>query len=229
MRHNVVLVGKEGFETEKVRTLLAKNPLYAIEVFSTSQAALGRLMSGGFELLVLTIDVFTKEKLKLPQQLRALGKDFALLILARVISPDVISEIESIPRTLVLETPVDEKRFWGIVGKLAQGSNVRQQRHRRFFTNQEIEVEPLTRMGMSYRGNVYNLSRGGAYIEVPEGNLTVGDLVRFSVQLNELSKKYVVHGKVVWSTDRGSHAGNPGMGVAFMNSGDIYQNLLRKL
>jgi Tfp pilus assembly protein PilZ len=119
--------------------------------------------------------------------------------------------------------------MWGIIGKLAQGTNVRQQRHRRFFTNQEIEVEPLTRIGSTYRGNVFNLSRGGAYIEVQEGQLSVGDLVRFSVQLNELSKKYIVHGKVVWNTDRGSHAGNPGMGVAFMNSGDIYQNLLRKL
>ncbi len=229
MHHNVVLVGKEGFETEKVKSALSKNPMYSIEFFSTSQAALGRLMSGGFELLVLTIDVFTKEKFKLPQQLRSFGNDFSLLILARVISPDVVAEIESIPRTLVLETPVDEKRLWGVVGKLAQGTQVRQQRHRRFFTNQEIEVEPLTRMGTSYRGNVYNLSRGGAYIEVPDGKLTVGDLVRFSVQLNELSKKYVVHGKVVWSTERGTHAGNPGMGVAFMNSGDIYQDLLRKL
>jgi len=78
--------------------------------------------------------------------------------------------------------------------------------------------------------NIYNLSVGGAYVEIPVGSdVSPGDIINMTIHLDKVPRAYKVDALVVWSTPKGFWKGNPAVGVRFMKTNDVYRNLLDKL
>ena len=227
-QYKLLLIGRRGGETSLLREKLARNKLYKIEVAEVATEAIERMRDPELNLVLLNLESFTKEKTRLTNEMRDAGHDFPVLILARVIAPDSYKTIEAMERTILLEKPFEEKDLYGLVDKLAQGRRVEQRIHRRFYTNQAAEVLNFRDEAKS-PARVFNLSRGGAYLEMENHKMMTGDMVSMNVNLNEMSRSYKVNAKVVWSTASGYQTGRPAVGVEFLKAGDIYRNLLSRL
>lgn len=227
-QYKILIVGRRSGETASLRERIARNKLYRVDVSEIASDAIEKMMTEKLDLVMFNLDTFTREKIKIASEVKSLGRAFPTLILARVIAPETYRMVEAMDKTVILEKPYEDKDLWGLVDKMAQGRVVSQRIHRRFYTNQRAEIEPLG-LGNVKPTQVFNLSRGGAYLEATEHNLQKGDLVRLNVNLKEISKQYVVSAKVVWTTPKGMESGQPGIGVEFLRSGDVYRNLLSKL
>src|SRR5690606_34559234 len=105
---------------------------------------------------------------------------------------------------------------------------VPKQLYPRFNTNQIAEIETLEDGG-NLLTSMYNLSKGGAYCEFDSPTpVTVGDMVRVRIHLDEKNSDYAINAKVIWTTAKGRFSGRFGCGMKFVSSRDIYKTLLSK-
>lgn len=231
MIYNVVLIGRAGPETDKLKDHFAEDSDYRIEAFDTASLALSRLSKGDISLLVLSFDVFNREKTNLLNQFRDSGFEYPTIVFAKAIAPETYKIVESFNSSILLERPCEKKRMWGVIEKMVSGNDIKQPVFRRYFTDQPVDVQSFdnkSRVG----GRIYNLSQGGAYIECEDTKTRTfkpGDIVRFSVKLTELARQHTVSGRVMWSTSSGENSGRPGIGVMFVKSGDVYNEMMKKL
>ncbi len=153
---------------------------------------------------------------------------FPILILTNKIKPSFTNRLNLISDTHTLIRPVLGKNITGLVRKLLVAKRVPKQVYRRFNTNQIAEVEALE-SGDSLLTSMYNLSKGGAYCEFDGGAaLTVGDLIRLKVMLNDTNSEYTFNAKVIWTTQEGRFSGRFGVGFRFVSQKDTYRSLLSK-
>ena len=226
MGQRIVVIGNQSEDLENLRQRLTEPAENTVVHFDSAAVAIQSLARESAHMLGFSLPLFDKEKTGLLYQFRDQGFDLPMLVYARAIAKDAYRAVENIPKAVLLESPCERKRLIGVVQKMIVGSSVKQQRHRRFLTDQTVQVEPYTPNATVVLGKIRNLSQGGAFVECDTKSLKVGDLIRFHISLSEVAKKHVVSAQIMWCAETGDGVG---FGVAFMRSGDVYQNLLKRM
>ena len=157
-------------------------------------------------------------------QARAAGYHGPILVIAKA-SAETLTDIEGMPRVVLLDKPYDSKDLVGLVKKFLIEHQVAQRVHRRYPTAQRAEVEILAQKTKS-KSMLYNLSKGGAYFEFPNTQkVKIGDIVNLSIELKDVRRSYMLPAKIVWTTEVGMGGGH-GIGVEFVGRGDLSHNIL---
>jgi hypothetical protein len=64
-------------------------------------------------------------------------------------------------------------------------------------------------------------------MELGRGLVSPGELVKVTIPLDKLARAYNVDAEVIWCNSNGT--GKPTAGLRFVQSSDVYRNLLSKL
>jgi Tfp pilus assembly protein PilZ len=228
MSFKILLVSTQNPSAEKIKSDLERNKLYQVRLVDPSEAMI-QIRNSSWECVALNFDTFTPEKLRFSEQFRKSGHRFPIINFASHIHKDTIPALNRIDRTVIIEKPYETKDVWGIAQKLLQGRSVSQRVFRRFYTDQQVTIEK-TQTGQTQKGNMFNMSRGGAYIEIDNhNNFQSGDILKMTIPLDKVSKSYAVDVEVVWKSDKGYWKGGPAVGVRFVKNDDVYRNLLNRL
>lgn len=201
------------------------------EVFLAQQQAEieTSLKAKNIHLLMMQTGNLAKQDLAYALQLRNNGYNYPILMITDSIGNNNIDEANEKHKIYFMERPFELKTLKGLARKLMSAKIVPQQVFRRYRTNVAATLETFI-SGDKFLTHMFNLSRGGAYFELPKKpNVGIGDLLRLKVQLSDVEREHHVHGRVVWMTHKGHAAGGYGLGVKFMKSSDIYRNLLDKV
>ncbi|RME15275.1 MAG: hypothetical protein D6797_06945 [Bdellovibrio sp.] len=187
------------------------------------------ISSSNFHLLVLKKQIFEKDDLEFIMSLRMQGYAFPILALEEQLSVDE-DQVWSNPSLglYFLEEPYTEKALAGITRKLLISKRIPKQRFKRYLTNQPAMIETILDGGQ-HKSDMYNLSKGGIYCEF-NGNpsLAAGDMLRVTVDLQDMKKQRTLNAKVVWVTRKGDCSGRMGAGMMFVSSKDVYKMMMDK-
>jgi hypothetical protein len=227
-QYNFILVSRKTGDAFKIREEIERNRLYRVQMIETAPDAIERINLGGIHCLAFNFDTFHTNKIHVITHLRDIGYTFPIIIFAAFVQREAYELIKKMDRVVIIERPVEAKDIWGICQKIVQGTKVNQRVFRRFYTNQPAVLEK-TITGETVTGEIFNLSRGGAYMEVRSGRLKPGEMLKVTIQLDKVSRAYNVDAQVVWATAKGFWGGKPAVGLKFVKAGDVYRNLLDKL
>jgi Tfp pilus assembly protein PilZ len=187
------------------------------------------LKAKNIHLLMLQTGNLAKQDLHYALKLRNGGYSYPILMITDSIAGTNIEELNDKHKIYFMERPFELKTLKGLARKLMSTRTVPQQVFRRYRTNIAATIETFI-SGDKFQTHMFNLSRGGAYFELPKKpSVGVGDLLRLKVHLSDMDRDHHVHGRVVWMTHKGHAAGGYGVGVKFMKTTDIYRNLLDKV
>lgn len=182
----------------------------------------------GHNLIVFNVADFTPEHRDIILKLRDNGYKGEIVVCAKARNPDVIREVNVMPSTTFIEKPYENKDLLGVVTKLLSTKEVSQRIFRRYYTMQKAEIE-FTESQRKESTTLYNLSKGGAYIEFSQReNLKVGDKITLHVPLNEVRRTYEMPARVVWTTANGQ-GGGYGVGLEFVGPGDVQKSIYGSL
>ena len=184
-----------------------------------------------FKALIYESENYTKKELNLYKDFRIWGLSFSILFICENVMATDLEILKKDNKPHFLNSQYDDKTLVGIVKKLLRTHSIPQQMSTRYHTNQRVLIE-LIQEGTGIDSSMYNLSKGGAYCEFdPMDNLNfaVGDVVRLSVPLSDLSKNHALNARVVWTTKKGRYSGRQGFGLKFINNDEVYRGLLGKL
>jgi Tfp pilus assembly protein PilZ len=181
-----------------------------------------------FSLVLMNQILFNEKSLTLIDYLKNSGHALPVLVLADKILQEYQKRLNLLLDIHILMRPVLDKNITGLVRKLLQVRSVPKQIYRRFNTNQMAQMEGLA-SGDNLLTSMYNLSKGGVYCEFESpSRVTIGDLFRMKVCLDETSSEYTFNAKVVWTTPKGRFSGRTGCGMKFVSAKDTYRALLSK-
>lgn len=228
MFYDFLLVSQKNEEAERIQAELGRNRLYKIRLIDRADQVLKYIQTYKIDCVVFNLSVFTVEKVSFASHLRDCGYNFPVMMFSNNIQLAALEALKKIPKTVMIEKPFESKDVWGIADKLVQGRHVSQRIHRRFYTNQKAHLVHST-TGEELSGRIYNMSHGGAYMEIDSGMIKNGDVLRLRIPLDKFSKSYTVDAKVVWASEHGIWNGKPSCGIQFLKSGDVYRNLIEKL
>ncbi len=184
------------------------------------------LKAKNIHLLMLQSGKPAKQDIAYALSLRNTGFNYPILMITDAIGNLKVDELNDRHRIYFMERPFELKTLKGLARKLMVSKAVPQQIFRRYRTNISATLETFI-SGDKFITHMFNLSRGGAYFELPQKpSVGIGDLLRLKVHLNDMEREHNVHGRVIWTTHRGHAAGGYGLGIKFMKSTDIYRKLL---
>ncbi len=224
----VLLIGKRNEESVALKQQLSRNTGFQVDLASVANKAIQQLTSGNVDLCVFNFDLFTQDRIQMAMDIRSLGFDLPVLVLSRIIAMDAYEGIQNMKNTILLEKPFEQKDLTGICEKMIARMPVNQRFHRRFYTNQWTSMSPF-KGGDASEAKLFNLSRGGAYLEVPNAAVKTGDVVQLKIQLQEVYRKYNVNAKVIWTNKVGVWGTGAGVGLEFLKAKDVYRDLLHKI
>lgn len=182
-------------------------------------------------LLIYDCENYTTRELQFFKDVRTWGLSFPVLFICSNVLATDLDTLKSENKPHFLEKNFEDKKLLGVINKLLRVRQIPQQMLQRYPTNQRVVVESLQE-GMVIDSSMYNLSKGGAYCEfdpTDETQVSIGDLVKISVPLSDLSKSHALNAKVVWTTKKGRYSGRHGFGLKFINNEEVYRALLGKL
>lgn len=178
----------------------------------------------GHQLIIININEFTQETKETILRLRENGYKGHIIVCAKTRSSDTIREVNAMQSTVFVEKPYELKDLLGVVTKLLSTKSVSQRIFRRYYTLQKAEIE-FTEDQRKETTTLYNLSKGGAYIEFSQtADLKVGDKLTLHVPLNEVRRTYEMPARVVWTTKSG-RGGGYGVGLEFVGPGDVQKDI----
>lgn len=181
-----------------------------------------------FNLAVFDFETVNENTIQIVNWLREMDCSFPILLVSKKVKPEIAGQLSMLADIHVLTEPLTDKAIVGLVRKLLIVKKVPKQLYRRFDTNQIAEMEALN-SGDSMLTSMYNLSKGGAYCEFDSPTpLSVGDMLRLKVFINDTNSEYTFNAKVVWTTAKGRFTGRFGCGFKFVSSKDTYKSLLSK-
>lgn len=225
--YKFLLISRQTPDAYEIKTEIERNRLYKVEMAETAATSMEKLTKDPINCLVYNFESFTTNKIKLVTDLRDLNFRFPILLFASYVQAEALLKAQTLG-SLIIEKPYEAKDVWGICYKALQGKKLNQRIYRRFYTDQTAVIEK-TVTGETLSGQIYNLSRGGAYMEMPSQQLKPGEILKVTIPLDKISRSYKVDAQVVWANDKGFWKGNPAVGLRFVKAGDIYRNLLDKL
>lgn len=174
--------------------------------------------------VILNVNEWSVKEAAIIQELRRSGYVSPILITAKADAVAVNKDLRSMSDVVFLPKPYDPKDILGIMRKMLMVREVSQQRHRRFATTQDAEIE-IESTGSSLISRVRNLSKGGAYLEfMTPSPLKVGEYVKVKLELKDLQRTYTLPAKVVWANRQGSRG--LGIGVEFTGPGDVQRSII---
>ncbi len=225
MASKAILVSKPCADELLLKQKLHDSGEFEVDSVHSASETTDLLKSKNYDLCIFNFNRFRKSQYDLALKMRNLGYKFPIMATANEID---FSELpnEVFQELLILEKPFHEKDLIGVSKKLIQGKKVDQRIHRRYPTNQIAKVELVTE-GSLHDSHMFNLSKGGAYIELPQDlKLDEGDLLRLDIHLAQIDKKHDLHAKVVWTNKQARWNMGQSVGVEFISPDDIYSTLL---
>ena len=216
---NKILLHCESLEeSQKLRELYEKHLPYPI-YHSFDGRSVERLISRNvINLTVVECAQYGISQHNMIQDLRGGGYFRPILVLPDelpALAKNATEDDESRSRLHFITKPIDERTVIGVTKKLLIAREVPQQLHHRFSTNQ-LTIMEVAQSGEYTMSNMYNLSKGGAYCEYDDKfNVSIGEVVKIRVHLQEVSKERTLPAKVVWKTREGAYSGRNGIGVRF--------------
>jgi Tfp pilus assembly protein PilZ len=223
---SIFLTSRSEEENQILRTRLEPHiePVGAITFVSVRpQGLLASADAAEAALIILNLSDWHAHELHIVDDIRMKLSHVPLLVMAKHPAPQELNAYLHKPGFSYLAKPFEPEVLIGIVRKFLVTEAVGTQLHRRFLTNQEARVE-IAGMHDLVPSRIINLSKGGAFIEVPT-NLTVktGDELRVKLELKQVSREYSMPAKVVWTKRARSHYG---IGVEFTGPGDVKKTIL---
>ena len=215
-------------DAQKIKEILENRFPYNVDIsFSVRETALV-LRSKPVRMMVVSMKMWTEEFVNRLVDIRKCNPQMSIvLVLDKVdmLNPDIAQR----NRMYVLPRPLDEKNLAGVIRKMLLLRQIPQQRHTRFSTDTTSIIEfPLT--GDELNTKLFNLSQSGAYVEFEnKPPVSVGDMVRVKVSLNELNKDHHIPAKVVWFSRRGPANGGFGVGLQFVQEAEYYHQMLARI
>lgn len=228
MSSKILLVGNHAESTRELKRLLTLNKLYRVVQATDAHEAIRKLSQDKMNIVMFDTEVLTVDKMNFTKALRSLGHSCPVLMLAKAVAPKARELLKIYSKTVILEKPLEHKLFFGVTSKLIEGREVPQQYYKRFYTNQETTVEQVGN-NQKYACSMLNLSKGGAYLEIPDENADVRGIIKMKINLNEMDKQYEVNARVVWNSKASIWGKGQGVGVEFIQAKDVYRNLLNNL
>jgi hypothetical protein len=191
-------------------------------VRTPNQTVLSLASGTHFDALVINTEMFTKKKLDIVKNLRAVGCDYPVMFLA-----DVIKDMHAIPqnlRTMVVDKPVHAGDLEGLIERAVTRNNFGVRYHKRFSTDEIADYE-IFRNGRKSTAILKNLSLGGAFLETSE-TYQAGEILKMYIRLNSISKSHELSARVVWNSHHPDHRGTRGLGLRFVRPGEVYDTAL---
>jgi response regulator RpfG family c-di-GMP phosphodiesterase len=226
---NVILASR----TEEENHLLYKKLLNLNDAvkggtkITTSRPQLAKLeLSGEPDLVIFNVNDWNRDELKYVQDLRAEGYKELIMILAKADVPTAVQNLQLLDRVVYLEKPYEVRDLIGITSKALMTGTVEQQFHKRFITEQEATVEFKYGKGV-VSSRVFNMSKTGAYLELNAlQDVSVGETVRVRLELENVSRTYLMPARVVWTQVMG-RTGGTGIGIHFTGRGDVKRHMFQ--
>ncbi len=208
------------------RKLLALNEIIpeGVKVTTTRPQATKLELSGEPDLVIFNFNDWKKDELKWVEGLRNEGYRNMIMILAKADAPTAVRNLQLLERIVYLEKPYESRDLVGIAEKSIRKGEVAQQIHRRFSTEQEALVE--FSVGRSVSSRIFNMSKTGAYLELNGlKDVSIGDDVRLRMELEDVSRTYVMPARIVWTQVMG-RTGGTGVGVHFTGKGNVKRHIV---
>ena len=184
--------------------------------------------TGFYNCLIFDLDSLSVNGAVTISDLREMGYSMPVIVFSEKVEKEAFDRVRKLQRVVMIEKPFEPKDLWGICEKLLQGKPVFQRVFRRFPTSQLAAVEK-TMTGEKYSGNIVNLSRGGAYMQLSSGHVLPGDLLKLSIESKTAARRFDIDAQVVWSKPEGENQNKSNVGLRFMKSEDVYRTLLHRL
>lgn len=222
----MLLHGKALSEVKEIKDYLESRLPYPVELSSTEQESLNLLQSRAYGLFLCTLEQYGQEELAWVREIRAGGFSLPILVLAKDLDPAAMKASIMNERVHFTEKPFELTGLRGLVMKLIKQRNIPQQQYKRFRTNQKLAIESYS-TGEVIESSMYNLSVGGAYFEsTSKCQASIGELLKMSVNLSDVSSSHLMNARVIWTTKKGTYSGGYGMGVKFVKNEEVYKQLL---
>lgn len=187
------------------------------------------LQNKAIHLLIQQSPDFKEEHAERIHTIRKIGYNYPILYILDQMNPLAERCFAEEPKLFYLEKPFELKTIQGLTKKLMTARTADRQINRRYRTNQKAAIETFI-TGEQFETKMFNLSKGGAYFEMPRRpNMSIGELLRMKIQLEQMEKEHQVHGRIVWPTPKGHSGGGYGIGVEFIKSEEIYRHLLQSV
>jgi Tfp pilus assembly protein PilZ len=227
--HRLLLSCKSIDDSRLLKNYLETELPFEIFLANHTSEIAPSLKAKNIHLLILQTGLLAKQDMAYALQLRSSGYNYPIMMITDVVGDMDVEEANDKHKIYFMERPFELRTMKGLVRKLLSARPVVQQVFRRYRTNIPATIETFI-SGDKFPTHMFNLSRGGAYFELPKKpNVNVGDLLRLKVQSGDAKREHSVHGRIVWMTHKGHAAGGYGVGVKFMKSTDIYRNLLDRV
>jgi response regulator RpfG family c-di-GMP phosphodiesterase len=218
--------------TEQENELLRKKLQPLVEMLpkgariSTTRPQATKLeLAGEPDLVIFNFNEWNQNELTWVKDLRREGFDRMIMILAKAEAPLAVQNLALLESVVYLEKPFEQRDLLGIAEKAIKRGRVEQRIHRRFNTEQPATIEFAA--GGSIGSRIFNLSKTGAYLELNAlQEVVIGDSVKLRMELDDVSRTYVMPAKVVWTNMMG-RTGGTGVGVHFTGRGAVRRHIFQ--
>jgi len=225
-----ILVQSGSIQRAKdIKEMFEASTSHKVSACFDEKTALSLLNEQKYNFAIIDMDEFDIGQYRFLQTVRTQGHTFPILVVAnKFLSPDQTTGYENL-KLYFLEKPFQDNTLVGLTQKLMLKKKISQQKFRRYTTNQEAEIETLIE-GAVWPTQIFNLSMGGAYCEFDvHPDISVGDIIRLKVSLDKMNSSRIMNAKVVWKTNNGYVSGKNGIGFKFVNSDEMYRQLMDKI
>lgn len=227
--------------TEQENAILRKKLNSLVEIvpggarITTTRPQATKLEVGGNpDLVIFNFNDWNQNELQFVEGLRQEGYERMIMILAKADAPTAVQNLALLERVVYLEKPFEIRDLVGIAEKAISQGAVAQRIYRRFNTEQQATVEFSGGAGGSGNGvnravgsRIFNMSKTGAYLELNSlQDVNVGEMVKLRMELEDVSRTYVMPAKIVWTQIMG-RTGGTGVGVHFTGRGAVRRHIFQ--
>lgn len=191
-------------------------------------------LGGNPDLVIFNFNDWNQNELQFVEGLRKEGYERMIMILAKADAPTAVQNLALLEKVVYLEKPFEIRDLVGIAEKAISQGAVAQRIYRRFNTEQQATVEfSGTDSGGKSGGTraigsrIFNMSKTGAYLELNSlQDVNVGEMVKLRMELEDVSRTYVMPAKIVWTQIMG-RTGGTGVGVHFTGRGAVRRHIFQ--
>lgn len=178
--------------------------------------------------IVFNAVTFDTAALMLIEAFSMLFSSVTVIIVTANVEKEHRKRIRKLKHLVLLEGAYDANTFRELCEKVTKGQEVYQRSHERYPTSQAVELEVLSSK-TTFRALMRNMSRGGAYFDVDaEAAIEEGDLVKITIQLDQLSRAHQVYGEVMRYAQDAFGPGKAGFGIRYISSDELFSALRDK-
>ncbi|MGE3973897.1 MAG: PilZ domain-containing protein [Bdellovibrionales bacterium] len=229
MNNRILLMSQFNQESFQLKDIMIRHLKQNVDWVRTPQQALHALLhSPKYGAVLINTKIFTRKKMEMVDQLRAIGCQSPVLYIADLIHADGRFPIPHSKKTLVVEKPISTKELQGIIERTQKLESYLTRYNKRFSTIEKAKVE-IFRNGEIFECSLRNLSMGGAFIATDRSFLA-GEVLKIHIPLDQVERAHEMSGKVIWNSHNPNYkTQTPGVGVRFIKTGEVYSEALQTL